>query len=241
MNHPFEDIEAAKVSRPGEQFNPDSEVDFLAQKVWNYHHLNHPIEKSDAILVMGSHDRRVAERGAQLFLEHWAPLLIFSGGLGTLTRGLWNQPEADLFAAIAVRMGVPPERILIENRSTNTGENIQFTKDLLAKLHLSPESFILVHKPYMERRAFATFRRVWPEKHALVTSPQISFEDYPTPEICKREVIGIMAGDLQRIRLYSAKGFQIPQEIPPDVWAAGQKLIELGYTQHLIQENPNPK
>jgi uncharacterized SAM-binding protein YcdF (DUF218 family) len=211
-------------------------VDFLAKKIWDYHHLNHRIEKSDAILAMGSHDLRVAERGAQLFLEHWAPLLIFSGGLGNLTRGVWEQPEADRFAEIAVRMGVPRKKILIENRSTNTGENIRFTRDLLLQLHLDLQKFILVHKPYMERRAFATFRKVWPEKHALVTSPQISFEDYPTPEISKRDVIGIMVGDLQRIRLYPAIGYQIPQEIPPDVWAAAQKLIQLGYSQHLIKE-----
>jgi uncharacterized SAM-binding protein YcdF (DUF218 family) len=213
-----------------------AEVDFLAVKIWDYHHLNHRLEKSDAILVMGSHDLRVAERGAQLFLEHWAPLLIFSGGLGNLTRGVWDRPEADRFAEIAVRMGVPREEILIENRSTNTGENIRFTKDLLARLHLAPQKFILVHKPYMERRAMATFRKIWPEKQALVTSPQISFEDYPNQEISKREVIGIMVGDLQRIRLYPARGFQIPQEIPAEVWEAGQKLIQLGYSQNLIKE-----
>ena len=173
-----------------------SEVNLLAQKVWDYHHLNHRLEKSDAILVMGSHDLRVAERGAQLFLEHWAPLLIFSGGLGNLTRGIWDRPEAERFAEIAVRMGVPRQEILMENRSTNTGENIRFTKNLLAELQLDPQKFILVHKPYMERRAFATFRRVWPEKQALVTSPQISFAHYPNREISQREVIGVMLGDL---------------------------------------------
>jgi hypothetical protein len=128
-------------------------------------------------------------------------------------------------------MGVPREAILIENRSTNTGENIHFTRELLAKLQLDPRKFILVHKPYMERRAFATFRKVWPEKQALVTSPQMSFEDYPNQEISKREVISIMVGDLQRIRFYPAKGFQIPQEIPPDVWAAGKKLMQMGYSK----------
>jgi uncharacterized SAM-binding protein YcdF (DUF218 family) len=213
-----------------------AEVDILAQKVWDYHHLNHRVEKSDVILVMGSHDLRVAERGAQLFLEHWAPLLVFSGGLGNLTCGVWDRPEADRFAEIAVRMGVPREAMLIENRSTNIGENVRFTKDLLAKLHLDPQKFILVHKPYMERRAFATFRKVWPEKQALVTSPLMSFEDYPNREISKRDVIGIMVGDLQRVRLYSAKGYQIPQEIPPDVWAAGQELIRMGFIQNIIKE-----
>jgi uncharacterized SAM-binding protein YcdF (DUF218 family) len=194
------------------------------------------VEKSDIIMVMGSHDLRVAERGAQLFLEHWAPLLVFTGGLGRLTRGVWDRPEADRFAEIAARMGVPREAMLIENRSTNTGENVRFTRDLLATLHLDPQRFILVHKPYMERRAFSTFRKVWPEKQALVTSPQISFEDYPNQEISKRAVTDIMVGDLQRIRLYSEKGFQIPQEIPPEVWTAGEELIRMGFTQNVVTE-----
>ena len=48
----------------------------LAQTVWDYHVLNHTIEKSDAIVVLCSHDPRVAERGAGLFLEGMAPLLV---------------------------------------------------------------------------------------------------------------------------------------------------------------------
>jgi uncharacterized SAM-binding protein YcdF (DUF218 family) len=213
-----------------------SEVDRLAREIWDYHHLNQQLEKSDAILALGSHDTRVAVRGTQLFLEGWAPLLIFSGGLGNLTRGLWDQPEAERFAEVAVRMGVPKEKILIENRSTNTGENIRFTRELLEERKLDPQKFILVQKPYMERRTYATFKKVWPEKQVIVTSPQISYEDYPNREISKHEVINIMVGDLQRIRLYPAKGFQIYQEIPPEVWNAYQELIRLGFTQHLLVE-----
>jgi hypothetical protein len=45
------------------------EVERLARVLWAYHHLNHELRPSDAILVQGSHDLRVAERGAALFLE----------------------------------------------------------------------------------------------------------------------------------------------------------------------------
>ena len=135
----------------------------LVEKVWGYHQLGHPLSKADAILVLCSHDVGVAERGAELFLDGWAPLLIFSGGLGSITSHLWTDPEADQFAAIAERMGVPRKSILTENRSTNTGENVLFTKHLLAERGLDPQSFILVQKPYMERRSFATFRKQWPE------------------------------------------------------------------------------
>jgi len=119
------------------------------------------------------------------------------------------------------------EKVLIENRSTNTGENIVFTKQLLAEKQIDPQRFILVQKPYMERRSFATFRKVWPEKEVLVTSPQVSFEEYlggyANEELSKDDVISI-----------PLKGFQIHQEIPPDVWSAYEELVRAGYNQRLV-------
>jgi uncharacterized SAM-binding protein YcdF (DUF218 family) len=210
------------------------EVLIDARKLWDYHHMGHTPENTDCILVLGSHDLRVAERGAELYLQGWSPILIFSGGLGNVTRDIWKDPEADLFARIALDKGVPAEAIFIENRSTNTGENILFTQTLLQEKGLDPQRFLLVQKPYMERRSYATFKRHWPEKTLIVTSPQLSFEDYPTPEIPLEKVINIMVGDLQRIRIYPDKGFQIAQEIPDEVWEAYERLVKAGFTRHLV-------
>ena len=125
------------------------EVLSFARKLWDYHHMNHSLVKSDCILALGSHDLRVAERAAQLFLEGWAPLVVCSGGLGNLTKGFWTESEADQFASIAIRMGVPTNKVLVENKSTNTGENILFTEKLLAQKGLNPKSFIVVQKKSM--------------------------------------------------------------------------------------------
>jgi len=213
-------------------------IRFLAEQIWRYHQMNHRLEKADAILVLCSHDKRVAERGAELFLEGWAPLLIFSGGLGSITSEIWTDAEADQFAAVAINLGVASENILIENKSTNTGENILFTRRLLAEKQLNPEKFILVQKPYMERRAYATFRKFWPEKQVLVTSPQVSFEQYldhyVNEELSRDDVISIMVGDLQRIKLYPEKGFQIHQEIPGEILAAYEELVKTGYDKYLV-------
>jgi uncharacterized SAM-binding protein YcdF (DUF218 family) len=210
----------------------------LAEKIWDYHQLKHQIEKADVILVLCSHDRKVAARGAELFLDQWAPLLIFSGGLGSITRNIWTEPEADQFARIAIELGVPKDRILVENRSTNTGENIRFTREMLNGLTIDPQSFILVQKPYMERRSFATFRKLWPEKSVRVTSPQVTFDEYldSYAELSAKDVVGIMVGDLQRIRVYAERGFQIAQEIPGDVWCAYEELVRDGYDHYLIGE-----
>jgi uncharacterized SAM-binding protein YcdF (DUF218 family) len=216
----------------------DNHVHALAEKIWGYHQMNHQLSRADAILVLCSHDKLVAERGAQLFLEGWATLLIFSGGLGTITKDMWSVPEADQFAEIALAMGVPGEKILIENRSTNTGENVLFTKEMLAERQINPRKFILVQKPYMERRSYATFRKLWPEKDLIVTSPKVSFDEYldkySNRELSSDDVISIMVGDLQRLGVYPLKGFQIYQEIPDDVWAAYEELIRSGYNKHLI-------
>ena len=149
----------------------------LAKVLWDYHHTNHELEQADCILVLGSNDPRVAARGAELYLNGYAPLLVFSGGLGNFTQGLWNEPEADKFAKIAYRMGVPQENVLVENQSTNTGENIRNTQRLFGIRGLDPQRFIVVQKPFMERRSLATFKVHWPEKDLLVTSPQISMEE----------------------------------------------------------------
>lgn len=213
-----------------------NETDNLAEIIWNYHHLNQPLQKADCIFVLGSHDTRVADRAINLYQEGFAPYIIFSGGYGNLTRDIFHQPEAEIFANMAIAKGIPKEKIIIENRSTNTGENVQFTKQLLKELNLDFQTFILVQKPYMERRTYATFKKNWPEKEFVVTSPQITFNDYPNSEISKDQVINIMIGDLQRIKEYPARGFQIHQDIPKEVWNAYEKLVAGGYNKHLIKD-----
>jgi uncharacterized SAM-binding protein YcdF (DUF218 family) len=207
-----------------------------ARILWDYHHLDHALQPADCIIVLGSHDTRVAERGAALFLAGWAPLLVFAGNLGSLTREKWDRPEAEIFADVAVAQGVPRDRILIENESTNTGENVDLTRRLLTTKGLVPKRAIAVQKPYMERRTWATFQKRWPELEIVVTSPQVSFEDYPNGEISRDEVIAIMVGDLQRILIYPERGFQVPQEVPTVVMEAYRALVENGYTRRLIRD-----
>lgn len=210
-------------------------INQLAQIIWDYHHLNHPLEKSDLILALGSNDIRVAEYAADLYLQGFAPLLMFSGNVGALTKDQFTKPEAEVFADVARHKGVPEAAILLEPESRNTGENIEFSRRILAERGIDPGSIILVQKPYMERRAFATFRQRWPEKNPIVASPPIPFSDYPNELLSLEKVIHIMVGDLQRIKFYPSLGFQTAQEIPDEVWQAYERLVELGYDQHLMK------
>lgn len=209
------------------------------QLLWNYHLMGHKLAKADCILVLGSHDLRVAEHAADLYLQGHADRLIFSGGLGRLTEGMWQRPEADVFAEVAIQKGVPEDRIWKENRSTNTGENLRLTQKLMEEKGVDFRKFIVVQKPYMERRAYATFKKHFPDKDCLISSPPLDYQDYcipGDPEISHERVIHLIVGDLQRLWIYAEKGFQIPQQVPAEVMEAYETLIRLGYTDHLVAE-----
>jgi len=209
--------------------------DDLARILWDYMLLRHDMAPADVILALGSNDVRVGQHAAQLFLRGLAPLMVCSGRLGRLTAGRFEKSEAETFADAAVRLGVPRSAILIEDASTNTGENIDRSRALLAKAGIRPARVIVVQKPYMERRAWATFRVRWPEPDVRVTSPPISYDEYPTPEIPRDLVINILVGDVQRMRVYAERGFQVPQPMPDAVWAAWTELVARGYTNHLVE------
>ncbi|HSH56108.1 MAG TPA: YdcF family protein [Candidatus Limnocylindrales bacterium] len=216
----------------------ESDIDSAAKLVWEYHHMKHELKQCDAILVLCSIDERVGEYAADLFLKGFGKWLILSGGIGhahDLLKVGWEGSEAEHFAGIAVEKGVPSERILIENKSTNTGENIRFTYQLIKEKGLPLQSLLLVQKPYMERRTYATFMKQWPENmQILVTSPPVLYDEYFNEANPKDVIVNIMVGDMQRIREYPKLEFQIEQEIPENVWQAYERLVAAGYDKHLI-------
>jgi len=181
-----------------------------------------PVDFSDT-------SKNAAEYAAQLYFDSWAPLLLFTGKSGQLTSLIWEKSEAEMFADVALKMGVPSEKIMIEDRSNNTGENITLSRDLLLEQGVSPGSFIVVTKPYMERRAFATFKKVWPEPTFTVTSPPIPWSTYPNETMGWDLAIRRIVATVKSVREYPDRGFQIFQEIPGDVWKAYEELVELGY------------
>lgn len=50
-----------------------------------------------------------------------------------------------------------------EPKAADTGQNITFSRELLAGGDVEVESLLLDSKPYMERRSYATCRKLWPE------------------------------------------------------------------------------
>lgn len=207
-------------------------ADLYAKKIWDYMLMNQKLEKADVIFALGSNSILTAEHAAELYHQGYADYVLCSGGFGKDTK--FSKPEAEVFADILHNKGVPQEKILIENRATNTGENILFSKQLLVEKGILVHKIIAIQKPYMERRTFATLSKQWPEVEFQVTSPKVSFDEYMRDDDFKTKSIHVMVGDLLRIREYPKLGFQIEQEIPKEVWQAGQELLKLGYNKYVL-------
>ena len=209
------------------------------QILWDFMHMGQPLEEADVIVGFGCYDEDIPRRCAELWHQGFAPWVCFSGGLGRNTSGIWSKSEAERFAAIAIAEGVPENRIILENKSTNSAENLLFTPKVLAEKGIKAEKIIAVHKPYMEKRLWAAMQVYWPQVQAVYTSPQVSVEEHIAHAekigMTRKGVIETIVGDVQRMELYAEKGYQRAVEIPDEVRAAFDALVAEGYTGQLAK------
>ena len=216
-------------------------MDYLEplQVIWDYLCLHQKPEKADCIVGFGNFNTNIARRAAELYHQGYGPKILFTGGLGRNTEGLLPEPEAVRFAKVAMDCGVPEGDILIEDRSANTKENIEFTRAMLEARGIPHDHILGVHQPFMERRIVAAMGVYWPELHFSVTSPQVTIPEYL--EDARKQGIGeepsvsVIVGAFQRMDLYAKKGYQIPQEIPEEAGAAFRQLVAMGYDKQLAK------
>ncbi|MEU0793904.1 YdcF family protein [Amycolatopsis sp. NPDC005961] len=207
-------------------------LDADVRTLWDYHDLRHEPRRSDAGIGLGSRDPGVAVHAAELFHAGRFPLVVFTGANAPTTVERFPRGEAVHYREIALELGVPDEAILVEPAARNTGENIVFTRKLLAEREI--RSVTLVTRPYQQRRAYATAKRLWPGIDIVCASKAASFEDHLSGEEDADRVISMLVGETQRITEYAARGFVVPQVVPPVVERAFGRLAAAGFTQRLL-------
>ena len=209
------------------------------QIIWDYLGMHQQPQKADCIVGFGNFNTDIARRAAELYLQGYAPKILFTGGLGRNTEGLLPEPEAVRFAKVAMACGVPECDIILEDKSTNTAENILFTREKLAEIGLPHDHILGVHQPFMERRITAAMGVYWPELRFTVTSPQVTILEYleraKQQGITENSSISVIVGDFQRMEIYAQKGYQLPQHIPEEAWNAFHELVAMGYDKRLAK------
>lgn len=138
--------------------------------------ISEPARRSDAIVVFaggvgesgragGGVQERIS-KALDLYRESVAPRLIISSGF------VFAQREAGQMRDIAIANGVPADAIILEERATDTYENVVFTRDILASHGW--QRIALVSSPYHMRRALLTWRKAAPTVEVVATPPETS-------------------------------------------------------------------
>ncbi|NDJ57757.1 YdcF family protein [Enterobacteriaceae bacterium 4M9] len=213
----------------------------------------------DVIILAGNAVIPSIDAACRLAANREMPLVL-SGGIGHSTTFLYaaiaqhptyntlpttGRPEAAILADIARRFwNVPQERIHIESRSTNCGENAAFSRDLLVAKGLHPQRVIVAQDPTMQRRTLATFARVYqdqPFTPEWVSYPGVVPEVYAGDRSLHfmggdkglwpmERYLSLILGEIPRLRDDekgygpTGKGFIVHVDIPQHIEQAWQVL-----------------
>ncbi len=116
----------------------------------------HPSVGAIVVLTGGKFYTRLRTlRGVELYYRFKNLPLLFSGGASF--RGEDKIAEAELAASIAINLGVPRERIIVEKQSSNTYENAVYTSKILKNRNIT--HFLLVTSGFHMARSVAVFKK----------------------------------------------------------------------------------
>lgn len=190
----------------------------------------------DAILGFGVFDLKLPRFCGDLHRRGVAPRIIFTGGCGAGTGNLGG-PEADVWRETLRRSHpqIPDTAVILENRSSNTGENIRCTAELLAAQH--PElafgrglrSVVIVASPSRLRRVWLTMRHLAPDSNAVRQLPPVDFdEEYALYASNGVDYLSHLAGELDRLVEYPRRGWIAAEPLPAAIATAGAVLHSAG-------------
>ncbi|WP_020526493.1 YdcF family protein [Flexithrix dorotheae] len=203
-----------------------------AKILFDYLYLKEPESDADAIFGFGHFDLKIPQQCGFLYEKGLAPKIVFTGGIGAGSTGL-NKPEGQVFweALNAEFPKIEKENVIIEDRSTNTGENIRFSEEILK--HLNPplhfgeqlKKLILVANAYRQRRVLLTCKKILPEMEFVNCPPETSFEqELEMYQEKGEDLIQHLVGEIHRIATYPDNDWIVKEEISPLVWENFQSL-----------------
>ncbi|WP_312267791.1 YdcF family protein [Pseudescherichia sp.] len=213
--------------------------------------------QADCIVLAGNAVIPTIDAACELAASYKIPLVI-SGGIGHSTPFLYSaiarhprynkvrttgRTEAAIIGDIARQFWkIPVEKLILEERSTNCGENARFSWALIRKRSPDVKTLVVVQDPTMQRRTMATFARVLADTHDDVCC--VSYPGF-TPRLIndgnaltfqpKKEglwpverYLSLIPGELARLRDDSegygpnGRGFIVHVEMPDEIAHAWQ-------------------
>jgi len=217
-------------------------------------------EKVDALILLGSSLIHHLEMVSDMYhLSRFKQLMIV-GGIGHSTKFLYEnleayppfkkyldrkQSEANIYSEILNSFyKIPKESMIIENQSTNCGNNASFAYQKSIENNLSFEHILLIQDPTMQRRTYASFLKEWKSKQvkflnyapiipelAIGKNGQIYFKEPVNPPWSIERYVELLMGEIPRLRDdedgYGPKGAGYIGHVDiPDQVEAAYKFLE---------------
>lgn len=220
-------VRTAFVSAPP-PLSPD--LDAAARQAFAYLSATDPLPAArvDAVMGFGTFDLSLAAFCGDVWRRGLAPRIVFTGGFGAGTADL-GQPEADAWCEELRRThpAIPASQIIVENRSTNTTENIEFTAALLERDYpdlafgRGLRTAIVVAAPARLRRVKLALLEKQPSVRVTCALPAADFDrEYALHERKGIPFLPHLLGELDRIVSYAERGWIASEPLPPEIAAA---------------------
>jgi len=204
-----------------------------AETIFHYLWVRDPsIDEADIIIGFGHFDEKIPIRCAQLLLAGKSKKILFTGGRGSGTADL-PASEASFFLEVVKNHypGVHRNAVIIEEKSTNTAENLLFSERALRDLAV-PLVFgknlnraLIVANAYRQRRVWLTCAHIFPGVEFVNSPPETTYENERDLFARKGlDYVQCLTGEVERIAFYGKKGFIKKVMIPDPVSRAYRTL-----------------
>lgn len=131
----------------------------------------------DMLILLGSSLTSHLKMVSELYHLNRIDKIMVVGGVGHSTKYLYDQvklnnefksylmpnlSEADIYVRLLTHYyHIPRASIIIENKSTNCGNNASYAYQIYKDLEMDLKTIVLVQDPTMQRRTFSSFMKEW--------------------------------------------------------------------------------
>lgn len=155
-------------------------------------------------MVFGTRHREPLVAVSKAYADGLVPKILVSGGKNREN----GRNEAEEMAVNLIDLGVATDDIIVEDKSTNTLENVLFSRPIIEEEigFQNVRRLLVVVKNYHSRRAVMTLKRHFPQGVEFLPLAYdllgITRDNWHQSEIGRKKV----EGEMERIEKYLAKG-----------------------------------
>ncbi|MEK7180610.1 MAG: YdcF family protein, partial [Patescibacteria group bacterium] len=205
--------EKEKEEKEIEESDLDTILEFLGKET--------PIDilpETEAIFVFGHYQPLVAQHATELWKKKKGEKIILTGKGGSGLIPKTFNTEAEYFASILTKAGIPEQSLILEKESSNVLENVKMGIMACHAIGFFPKTLVLCALPPLLLRTHATFQKQFPEI-AVYGSAFPMPSKWFTDTRMKR-----LLGEFDRLKNYAKKGDISYVEIPEKVLLAKENI-----------------